>query len=158
MPGILAKSKKCGAIGGVSARRTGRPVRACYLAFGWLCVALGVIGAVLPVMPTTIFLIGALWAFARGSEKYHQWLYSHPRFGPPLQRWTEYRVISAKAKMLACGMMAASVVYLVAISSAPVWVQGMVIVILSAVALYLLSRPSEAPQQACSQSQVKASD
>ena len=140
MPGVFGHPS-CG-------ERTGKPVRICYLAFGWLCVALGAIGAVLPVMPTTIFLIAALWAFARGSKRYHDWLYSHPRFGPPLRRWTQHRVISPRAKLLACAMMSLSFAYLALATETPVWAQAAVAGCLVSVAAYLLSKPSRVPQQA----------
>lgn len=54
---------------------------------GWLMVALGFIGALLPVMPTTIFLIAAAGCFARSSPRFERWLLDHPRFGPPLVAW-----------------------------------------------------------------------
>lgn len=121
-------------------------VRFLYLAFGWLCVALAAAGAVIPVLPTTIFLILALWAFTRGSERYRHWLYTHPRFGPPLVLWNEHRVIPIRAKILACLMMGVSFAIVLYTSNARPWLPLLVGAIMAAAATYVLSRPSLVPE------------
>lgn len=85
-----------------------RAARFGYLALGCVFVALGVIGAFLPVMPTTVFLIGALWAFSMSSPRLEKWLLEHPRFGPRLVAWREHRVIPRRVKVFAFSSMAAS--------------------------------------------------
>lgn len=87
--------------------------RLLYLGLGWLFFGLGVLGAFLPVLPTTPFMILALWAFSNSSERLRAWLYTHRVFGPPLQRWQEHGVISARAKMASVGAMSVSLIYLV---------------------------------------------
>lgn len=82
--------------------------RALLIALGWSAFALGVIGIVLPVVPTTPFMLVALWAFSASSERFHGWLWHHPVFGPPLQRWRRERAIPAWVKAVALGSMAAS--------------------------------------------------
>ncbi len=121
------------------------PARYGLIAFGWLCVGLGVIGAFLPVMPTTIFLIMALWAFSKSSARFHRWLYSHPRLGRPLRDWQAHRVIPIPAKCLALTMMMVSVIF-VTLFVAEDWVLPVVLALtLSAVAGYILSRPHRIP-------------
>lgn len=78
------------------------------LALGWLCVALGLVGVFLPVMPTTVFILLAAWAFARSSPRLHQWLREHPRFGATLIAWEEHRAMPRRAKRLALVMLAVS--------------------------------------------------
>ena len=88
------------------------PARIVYLALGWLFFGLGVLGAFLPVLPTTPFMILALWAFSNSSERLRTWLYNHRIFGPSLQRWQEHGVIPARAKMASIGAMSISLGYL----------------------------------------------
>ena len=84
-----------------------------YFATGWLFFFLGLIGVVLPVLPTTPFMLLALWAFSRSSDRFHNWLYHHKFFGPPLQKWNQYHVIPMPAKIMSVSMMTASFVYIV---------------------------------------------
>src|SRR5262245_18957804 len=74
-------------------------VRFLYKAMGFVFVGLGVLGAFLPLLPTTPFLLVSLWAFSRSSRRFHQWLYMHPRFGPRLQEWHEQGVVPVKVKV-----------------------------------------------------------
>lgn len=66
--------------------------------FGWIFVLLGVIGAVLPIMPTTPFLLLAAYCFSKSSPKVHKWLTSLPYFGHVILDWEKNRVIRPKAK------------------------------------------------------------
>jgi len=68
---------------------------------GWLLFCLGVVGAFVPVLPTTPIMLLALWCFARSSDRFHDWLYTHRIFGPPLQLWHKYKVIPLAAKRIA---------------------------------------------------------
>ncbi|MBW2541236.1 MAG: YbaN family protein [Deltaproteobacteria bacterium] len=71
------------------------------IAFGLLCVGLGVLGMFLPVLPTTPLLLLALACFARSSERLHGWLLSHGTFGPVLKNWHETRSMPRRAKVSA---------------------------------------------------------
>lgn len=83
-------------------------IRALYLMVGLVCVGLGAAGAVLPVLPTTPFLIVALAMFAKSSARLERWLLEHPRFGPRLVAWRQNRVIPLPVKLTAWGSMVAS--------------------------------------------------
>jgi len=112
-------------------------------ALGWVCVGLGAIGIVLPVMPTTVFLLIALWAFARSSPKLHSWLLGNPHFGPYIADWERHRVIPLRAKILAVTMMSASGLWLAFGTEAPLAVVFGVVAILIGVATYVVTRPSQ---------------
>lgn len=96
-------------------------MRAAWLAAGWLLFGVGVIGVIVPGLPTTPPLLLALACFARGSDHLHDWLLGHRVFGPPLQRWRRHRVIAVRAKVTAVTMMLGSFAYLWGWSSLPVW-------------------------------------
>ena len=113
---------------------------------GFLCVGTGVVGIFLPGLPTTVFMIVALWAFSKSSERFHDWLWTHRHLGPPVRAWYRYRVIPPIAKALAVGVMAASFLYLV-VFVAEDWVLPVVMMmILVPVALYILTRRSAPPK------------
>ncbi len=81
-------------------------VRTLWLTLGLLFLALGILGVVLPVLPTTPFLLVSAAAFARSSPRLHGWLVNHPTFGPPIRNWEDNGAISLGAKRLAIGTMA----------------------------------------------------
>lgn len=118
------------------------PRRWVYLAIGWGSFGLGVIGVFLPVLPTTPFMIIALWAFSNSSLKLRNWLYTHRIFGRPLQRWNEHRVIPPFAKISSLGAMTVSLSYLAFFTDTK-WPILMVTGLIMAVgAGYVLTKPS----------------
>lgn len=123
-------------------------LRPALIAFGWLNVGLGAIGIVVPGMPTTIFLLIALWAFSRSSERFRNWLYDHPRLGPPIRAWHEHKVISPATKMLAVTMMASSVVVLALFVADGPLLPTAVGVAMLPVAGFILTRRSRVPVDA----------
>ncbi|WP_085849364.1 YbaN family protein [Pacificibacter marinus] len=112
-----------------------------HLALGWICVGLGIIGAVLPVMPTTVFLILAAFFFTKGSPRIRHWLISHPTLGPPIQNWEDTGSIAPRVKLLALSMMGftlgAAIVF-----AAPIKILVIQALCMSAAALYILTRPN----------------
>lgn len=75
---------------------------------GWIFVGLGVIGAFLPVLPTTPFLLLAAFLFSKSSPRFHAWLLSLPLAGESLEDWSRRRVIRPRAKILCSLMITAS--------------------------------------------------
>jgi uncharacterized membrane protein YbaN (DUF454 family) len=116
-----------------------------YLSVGWFCVALGAIGIILPVFPTTPFLLVAVWAFSRSSPELAERIRNHPRFGHYVRHWQDHGVIPTQAKFLALAMMAGAGVYVLRYSGAPAWVGYSACAIMAALAVYILTRPSEPP-------------
>lgn len=82
-----------------------------YLTLGFIFVGLATLGAFLPVLPTTPFLIVAAACFARSSKKWHQWLLNNPTFGPTIRNWEEKRCMSRKCKVLALSVIFVCGVY-----------------------------------------------
>ena len=71
---------------------------------GTICVGLGIIGLVLPVVPTSPFLLLAAACYARSSKRFYNRLLANPIFGPPIRQWRKNRSIPLRAKWLAIAM------------------------------------------------------
>lgn len=131
---------------GAGAARPGR-ARLLWLGLGWVCVAIGSAGLVLPLLPGVPFLIVALWAFSKGSGRLHRWLHTHAVYGPLLDSWSRHRVIPPRAKLAAMGGMGFALALLVA-GGAHLAIVLAVAAIMAACAAYVLSRPSHPPRGA----------
>lgn len=68
------------------------------IVLGWFFIILAVVGAVLPLLPTTPFLILALGCFAESSPRFHRMLLNNKWFGPPLAQWENTKTIHRKIK------------------------------------------------------------
>ncbi|WP_413294798.1 YbaN family protein [Bdellovibrio sp. HCB185ZH] len=79
-------------------------LRSALLVLGTVSLVLGIIGAFLPVLPTTPFILLSAWCFLRSSEKAHAWLYRQPLFGKALTDWDRNKAISRKTKVVAITM------------------------------------------------------
>ena len=112
------------------------------LLIGWLFVIVGAIGIFLPVLPTTPFLLISLWAFSQSSERFHDWLYHHRIFGPPLQDWSKYGVIPLRAKIIALSTMAISAALVILFSSTPWYGLTAMLILMGIGAVFIHSRPS----------------
>jgi uncharacterized membrane protein YbaN (DUF454 family) len=111
-----------------------------YLVLAWVALALGVVGIVLPGLPTTPFVLLAAWAAARGSTRLHRWLRIHRVFGPMIREWEAQGAVSRRAKWLASVMMAASAAIFF-LTAPKAWMAITGTVIMSVVATWLWLRP-----------------
>ncbi|NMD07842.1 MAG: DUF454 domain-containing protein [Phyllobacteriaceae bacterium] len=123
-------------------KRLKRLAKPFYLAIGWVSVLLGAIGVIIPILPTTPFLIVAVWAFSRSSPAFAERIRNHPLVGPYIRDWQDFGVIPTKAKVLACTMMGGASLYLMTWSPAPLWLAIGAVAAMGLVAIYVLSRPS----------------
>ena len=115
------------------------------LILGWLCVGAGFVGIFVPGIPTTIFLIIALWAFARSSKKFHYWLLNHQRFGPILRNWESHKVVPIKAKSVMAILQVLVVIFIHYFFN-NLFITVSLMVVLIAVAWYVISLPSKIPE------------
>jgi uncharacterized membrane protein YbaN (DUF454 family) len=121
-------------------------MRIIYFCLGWVMVALGVIGLVMPLMPGVVFLIVAAACFARSSPRLEAWLLDHPTFGKPLRDWRAAGAIPRPAKAMACaGMAIGFVVFCYSVNPSMPLAAGVAVLFL-ACAAYVVSRPGIADQ------------
>ncbi len=118
-------------------------MRYVYLAIGLLFVGLGAVGAFLPVLPTTPFLLISLWAFAKSSPRLERWLLEHKRFGPRLVAWREHKVIPLPVKLTALASMLGSLAFLAVMERW--WAFGISAALMAVGAAYVWTRPSKPP-------------
>ena len=113
-----------------------------FLGLGWICVAVGVVGIVLPVLPTTPFLLVAAWAFAKSSPRVREWLVGHRVLGPYVNDWNEHGAIPARAKVLAIAVMSASAAWLFGWSDLSMTVKTVAALCMLGAAVFILTRPN----------------
>ena len=109
-------------------------------ALALLALVLGLIGVVVPGLPTVPFLLVAAWAGGHGWPVLEAWLVNHPRHGPAIRRWRDHRAVPRRAKWAASATMLLSAV-LIGLSAAPRWGQAAMIAFMACVALWLWRRP-----------------
>lgn len=112
-------------------------IRFALLAVGWLCVALGVIGIFLPVLPTTPFLLLAAACFVRSSKRFYLWLVLHPRLGPWVRDYLDGQGIPRKAKGYAIGLMWLSIALSCYLVPLP-WARAFMLTSAVLVSIYIL--------------------
>lgn len=115
-------------------------IRGLYLGLALLFLLLGIIGAFLPVLPTTPFILLSAWAAARGSPRLLAWLENHTSFGPMIRDWRRGGVVSRRAKWIATSFMGASALYML-YGVRPLWVPLLAITCMAGVLLWLWRRP-----------------
>lgn len=101
---------------------------------------MGLLGIILPGLPTVVFLLISAWAAGHGWPPLEAWLLAHPRYGPHIRQWREHRSVPRRAKWMASGMMLLSCV-VVWVTDTPVWVQWGLPPFLACIALWLWTRP-----------------
>jgi len=122
-------------------------MKAVYFSLGWIFFSLGAIGVILPVLPTTPFMLLALWSFSRSSDRFHNWLYHHRFFGPPLQQWSRYRVIPLPAKIMSISFMSLSMLYMSIYSPVGIVVKLLIAALMLYGAWFILTKPSHPPKK-----------
>ncbi|PWE33572.1 DUF454 domain-containing protein [Maritimibacter sp. 55A14] len=109
--------------------------------FGILCVGTGIVGIVLPLVPTVPLMILAAFCFARSSDRLHDWLLSHRTFGPYIADWRSHGSIRPTAKRLAT----VSILLVFGVSLAlgvRALVLGFQAAVLGAVLIFIWTRPN----------------
>ncbi|WP_299484089.1 YbaN family protein [uncultured Roseibium sp.] len=106
------------------------------------CVGVGIVGAFLPLLPSTIFFILAAGCFARSSPALEARILNHPVFGPPVIAWREHGAITPKAKIVAVIGMTIGYLLFYWSASPNIWLAAVTAIFMFACATYVVSRPS----------------
>jgi len=122
-------------------------MRLFWLSVGYVALACGVAGVVLPLVPTTPFLLLAAFSFARSSPALHDWLVTHPRFGPPIHNWNHHGAVSGRAKVAAIAVMMLTLAGS-AVMGVSLGILATQAAVMLAVSAFLLTRPSGPDQTA----------
>ena len=124
-----------------------RPLRVLFFCLGCLFVGLGAIGVLLPLIPTTPFLLLAAACYARSSKRFYDWLLANRIFGPTIRQWQESGSVAFKTKVVAIVLLVmtlgSSVVFFV-----PLWPVKGLLVAIGAWVIYFLVRLPTAPSRA----------
>lgn len=122
----------------VTVRRS--PIAWVWRLIGLLMVGLAIAGAFLPLLPTTPFLLMAVFCFARSSPRLHHWLITHKRFGPMIADWNRHGALSRRVKIVSVSVMVATlgISYWLKVPTPVLIVQALV---LCGSATFILTRP-----------------
>ena len=117
--------------------------RVALAAVGWLCVVLGLIGLLLPLVPTTPFLLLAAACFLRSSPAMHARLLADPRFGPYLEQWRRDHSVPRAAKRRAYLLVVMG--FAISMSLVEGWLLRLILVLFNLGLLFFLSRLRTGP-------------
>ena len=117
-------------------------VRLVLLVLGSIALLLGIIGIVVPGLPTTPFILVAAACYARASERFYRWLLRNPTFGPLISEWRRHRSIPWRVKWLAIALMGLTICASIWSFAGRPWLQGMLAFIGIATAIWLWRIPS----------------
>lgn len=127
-----------------------KKIRSPYLRYlmvlgGILSVALGVIGIVLPILPTTPFFLLAAYLFVRSSTRLYRWLLTHRIFGNYIRNYIQNKSISKGVKIFTLALLWSTILLSVYLTSHIPWVQILLVIIAIGVSVHILSLNTTRP-------------
>lgn len=130
-------------------------MRIIYICLGFVFLAVGIAGVILPLLPGTVNLLIAAFFFAKGSPRMEAWLLNHRHLGPPIRSWREDGSMTRKSKIIAITSMWLGIGY--GVLMAP-WYGGACAVLLGIYgAWYIITRPTRVVVPAVVPSELRAS-
>lgn len=118
---------------------------------GTVCVALGVLGMFLPLLPTTVFLLMAAYCYSRSSERFHTWLLNNRWCGSYIRNYKSGKGISMRQKISTIAMLWASIGFSIWIIGGGFWVSLLLLAIAIGVTLHLVMIKTYRPEAAAVQ-------
>jgi uncharacterized protein len=123
-------------------RSRSRLVRALFNIAGAVALGLGLVGIFLPLLPTTPFVLLAAACFARGSERFHQWLLANRTFGPMVFEWERHRSLPYRTKVTAIVLMSLTMAISIVFFVEPPWLKIALALFGVTLALWMYRIPS----------------
>lgn len=117
-------------------------VRALFLAAGTLFLALGLAGIVLPLLPTTPFVLLAAACYARGSRRFYDWLLANRTLGPIIFEWRRHRSVPYRTKVTAIVLMSLTLAISIVFFVRPPWLKGLLALLGVGLAVWMYRLPS----------------
>lgn len=115
-------------------------MRGIWFILGWISVAIGAVGIVLPLLPTVPLLLLAAICFAKSSDTAHNWLITHRVFGPPIQDWNQNGAIRRPAKIISSACIITALIISILLGVVW-WALILQAVVLVCVSTFIWSRP-----------------
>ena len=122
-------------------------MRKLLIVLGSVFVGLGIIGIVLPLVPTTPFLLLASACYAKSSEKYHNWLHNHRWFGEYIRNYEAGRGIPMRVKVSMLLVLWATMILSATFVIDVPWVRVMLLVTAAAVTVHMCCLPTFRPEK-----------
>ena len=115
-----------------------------YITLGWLSLILGIVGAVLPILPTTPFVLLSAYCFSKGSQKLHAWLLAQPKLGQMIYDWEQKGAIRRSAKITATIMIVLMMGYALIFKPMHLGFKAAIAVTMIGVLTFIWTRPDGA--------------
>ncbi|MFQ3250264.1 MAG: uncharacterized membrane protein YbaN (DUF454 family) [Glaciecola sp.] len=112
------------------------------MALGWLSLLLGIIGIVLPLLPTTPFVLLAAFCFSKSSPLIHRRLMANKYLGPIIKDWEQNGVIKLRTKWVATITMLLLVSYPLLFKIQNLLIQVTIVIVMLCVLVFIWTRPS----------------
>jgi uncharacterized membrane protein YbaN (DUF454 family) len=122
--------------------KTGEGMNNAWNAAGALCVALGTIGIVIPLLPTTPFLLLAAGCFAKGSPRMYRWLMSNRLFGSHLESYREGKGLTTKAKIVSITGVVLGLTLSIIFTGFDLLISTVLVAVGAAVTIHILTIPN----------------
>jgi hypothetical protein len=115
-------------------------------AVGILSVGLALLGILVPLLPTTPFLLLAAGCFARSSQRFHDWLIHHRWFGVYIRNYRQYRAISARDRIVTLVLLWAGIGTTLWFGVTAWWVRLLLCAVAAGVTLHLVRLRTLTPE------------
>jgi len=116
-------------------------LRLTYVLLGWFFLGLGLLGSFLPILPTTPFLLLAIFFFSKSSKKWHGWILNHQIFGPPIQRWQEKHAVKSNVKVWAISVLVFSFSISIYLICELIWLTSGLLLLFAILLFFLMRLP-----------------